>query len=1303
MVFVFFVLLIQPLVYAQANPQINYQGKLTTSAGVAVPNGTYNMRFWILTSPTIATSSALWTESLTVSNRVQVTNGLFSVMLGSTSPLTNVNFNQTLYLAVEVGGTTTVPAWDGEMSPRRILGSVPAAFEARRLEGLSSSSLLRSDEADTMAATSSGAVLTVIQNGAGAVSRFFSGLTEVFTIGQNGFVGIGTSTPSQVFSVVGNARITGALFDGTNASGTSGMVLQTTGTTTRWVATSTLGYLSGASSISDLGDVTITTPGSGQLLSFNGTQWVNSATSSLGLYGLSANSITSAQLLASLSDETGTGNVVFSANPIFTGTATFGSLFGTNATFTNATATNLVATNATSTNLGLTRLNIGGDSLTDLVGTGLTVTSGALSVATSTLGLGSGFFAQGGNSFGAPALFGTNDNNIVQFETNGIINMTLATSGNFSIGTSSSTARLSVLGAAGSADNLLTIASSSGQAVVAVRPTGRVGIGTSTPSSTLDVWGALLVATSSTPTLFANTALTRVGIGTAVPTETFEVVGNALVRESTNTRAYRFRTSGAELDFEGSNGDLYYSVWANAGFTGVQQFYMRLEDDNHLAHARGSWRWVNDNNLVSATTPYFSLDGVNGRVGLGTTSPSSLLSVAGNALITGAATTTGNAYFAGFVGIGSSTPESLLGIRREGVSGTSTVGIDQFVGLANTSLGATQFGNRFNLVTTNTATTTIVGSIFRIQDSTAFGNTVRGLEVQAQRGTNTLGENTALSGFGRTFGVRGTTEGDAGAVFEPAGIYGETRGTTQGNAIRGYSSTITTAALLSLFQDTSTFVGTGLLMNFGNAGGSFSSSTASRFLDLKVAGTSRFVVNASGTLTIGDGTNAAGLQIGRGGLCVDSDGSCNASTSGRISATDYFTGNSDLAEVYFSSDRLEAGEIVTLAGGLSVGRARIEDREQIIGVVSTQPGLTLGADDSSLRPGERAYPIALSGRVPIRLSTENGPIKKGDRIMLSSLPGVGMKATGTGMIVGIALEDFDDRKAYSQTFINQFGENLIVPEFAPFVPNDPRINDGCYFGAGGASGEAPCVPLSATTTDGQQREAERIAAVEAKQRALEDLARTPSSQRVLAGGQVVSVGQIIMFVDLSYQYLDTAQSEMIAMLASSGELSESNTENPTLFERMTHLASGFVDGVLSIFRLESKEVQTDELCIGATCVDEATLQRLLNESPSPASSGMVDTDNALVSLPVINPSPTPTTDEQSTDNEVMYDSLSSQIGAVVQRVADTSIPATSSSPVGVGSSDLVPDNDSMVVIPENVSVGNLPAEVVSDTINASEI
>ncbi|MEZ4195127.1 MAG: hypothetical protein R3B53_01885 [Candidatus Paceibacterota bacterium] len=241
------------LALAQANPQINYQGKLTNGSGVAVPDGTYNMRFWILTSPSIATSSALWTESLTASDtKVQVTNGLFSVMLGSSTPLTSVDWNQTLYLGVEIGGTST-PAWDGEMSPRKILGTVPAAFVANyanvagsastsdsattavsasssdTLAGIASSSFLRSDEADTMEATSTSPLLSLIQNGTGKLLSLFRGLTEVFTVGNNGHVGVGTSTPGSLFSVQGTAGSSTPLFTVASSTGTALMGILSNG------------------------------------------------------------------------------------------------------------------------------------------------------------------------------------------------------------------------------------------------------------------------------------------------------------------------------------------------------------------------------------------------------------------------------------------------------------------------------------------------------------------------------------------------------------------------------------------------------------------------------------------------------------------------------------------------------------------------------------------------------------------------------------------------------------------------------------------------------------------------------------------------------------------------------------------------------------------------------------------------------------------------------------------------------------------------------------------------------------------
>ena len=107
---------------ASFNEQINYQGKLTDTADSAVTDGVYHFTFKLFSSPSATTS--LWTET----NRVaDVTNGLFSIMLGASTTFPADLFNQTVYLEVTIGTTTPTET----LSPRKILGAVPAAFRQR--------------------------------------------------------------------------------------------------------------------------------------------------------------------------------------------------------------------------------------------------------------------------------------------------------------------------------------------------------------------------------------------------------------------------------------------------------------------------------------------------------------------------------------------------------------------------------------------------------------------------------------------------------------------------------------------------------------------------------------------------------------------------------------------------------------------------------------------------------------------------------------------------------------------------------------------------------------------------------------------------------------------------------------------------------------------------------------------------------------------------------------------------------------------------------------------------------------------
>jgi len=199
---------------AAFNEEINYQAKLADDTGATVPDGDYSITYKLYTAPT--GGSAVFTEVATST----VTSGLFSYLIGSSTSLSSVDFNQTLYLGVEING-------DGEMTPRKRLGAVPSAFEAQNAQTLgdiATTSFLRSDQADTIAATEASTLLTITQSGAGDIFNLFDGVTEVFTVTDGGDVAIGTSTPSDLFNVYTSAG-------NELAYGTNGLVLTGTKST----------------------------------------------------------------------------------------------------------------------------------------------------------------------------------------------------------------------------------------------------------------------------------------------------------------------------------------------------------------------------------------------------------------------------------------------------------------------------------------------------------------------------------------------------------------------------------------------------------------------------------------------------------------------------------------------------------------------------------------------------------------------------------------------------------------------------------------------------------------------------------------------------------------------------------------------------------------------------------------------------------------------------------------------------------------------------------------------------------------
>jgi hypothetical protein len=76
------------------------------------------------------------------------------------------------------------------------------------------------------------------------------------------------------------------------------------------------------------------------------------------------------------------------------------------------------------------------------------------------------------------------------------------------------------------------------------------------------------------------------------------------------------------------------------------------------------------------------------------------------------------------------------------------------------------------------------------------------------------------------------------------------------------------------------------------------------------------------------------------------------------------------------------------------------DGEEAVGIVSTNAGIVLGKRVAN------AVPVAFAGRVPVKVSLENGDIKAGDYLTVSlTRPGYAMKLTGDGKAIGRAMSD----------------------------------------------------------------------------------------------------------------------------------------------------------------------------------------------------------------------------------------------------------------------------------------------------------
>lgn len=490
-------------------------------------------------------------------------------------------------------------------------------------------------------------------------------------------------------------------------------------------------------------------------------------------------------------------------------------------------------------------------------------------------------------------------------------------------------------------------------------------------------------------------------------------------------------------------------------------------DSNYLGTTASGVTAYRDPNLLAVDNG----DGVNkltisraGRVGIGTTAPSSRLSVI--------ETATTSSRGIGITQYSTDATSALLNLTKlRGAPGApTTVANGDSIGsiYANAFTGGylATAGINFLINGTVTPSSAPTDMVFRT-GTTGFGNENMRLTSNGNFGVGTTSPAYKLDVAGQVRSSSGGFVFPDGSVQATA-TNGTITGVTAGNGLTGggvagavtlnigagtgltvapdsisvnYGSTAGTAVQ----GNTSVTVTAGSGMSGGGsvtlgAGGSVTLTNDDKGSAQNIF---KSVANAAGAAQFAAGSNNDAIRFeGTGGTTVSFDAATkkvtiNSSTSSatlsaaNVSAGQFgsstgggdysFPGNvtvagniaakyQDVAEWVPSEQKLQAGTVVVIDTERSnhVLASTSSYDTKVAGVISAQPGISLG------ERGEGKLLVATTGRVRVKVDATKGPIKVGDLLVTSEVEGMAMKSEpiimsgrkihSPGTIIGKALE-----------------------------------------------------------------------------------------------------------------------------------------------------------------------------------------------------------------------------------------------------------------------------------------------------------
>jgi hypothetical protein len=1088
-----------PVTTQAANPNlINFQGKVVNSDGTNVTNGTYTFRFRLYTStaPTDAgnacsANTCKWEESKSVT----VTNGVFQTELGDTTTMIDVSQFTDLYLGVKFNNDAA-----GEMSPRVHLDSAAYALNSDKLGGIAASGFVQ------LGATQSGNInIGTGTITSGSINGQTIGSSAIFagTMAIQGAsaltLGTATTAPGVIIFKTGGANT--VTFQGPTSNPTSSYVLKLPTTAPSLSQClqndgTTIGQLTfNACGSGDNITVNGTAATDANFLNTTASGTVTGVTWTL----TTASTPDDVSATITNASTTQAGSVT-TGSQTFAGDKAFQSV-GTNSTTAfavqNAAGTSILNIDTTDTNL---ITNPGFE--VAITGWIAASTTAPTRVTTSKyLGFGSGAISgvtTAGEGFKQvlPTTLANGTYTISWYDklVSGPaftdVMAALSTAGGAAVNCTGINSQTVI--STGWTRHWCTITAASDTAAnyITIRQVA---------ASTARTWNidAVQLELGSTPTAYGAGSISfNSNITSPINFKNVEDSTTAFqIQTSGGTNLATFDTVNQGITFTGNTtlnaqSDLRFADADSSNYVAFQSAATVTTNVTWTlpsADAAGCLKSDGSGTLSFA---------VCGDTNAQTFAASGNFTVPASALMTII-----EAWGAGGGG-GGGTGNTLSGASRSGGGGggggsynTTTI-LTSSLGIAGATVPVTigAGGTAGTGGTTAAGTNGGIGGATCLSTTTACAGT---MFLQAFGGGGGAGTGTAGNGGGGGGGVL-----SAGSVA--ATITGGTGGNPLGSAANtlnsgagGAGGATSTAAAVDGGSSswggggggasTTTGVansGNGGGSSQGGAGGGGGASTPITTFTLRSGGAGGHVPGLSAGGGAGGATTGAAGTAGAAGVGSGGDGGGGGASTGTAGATAGAGGNggargggaggggasagtgtqkggaggvggagylrtwtlrgtgADLAEVYCSNDTsLMAGDAVSIDTSLKAGvqkTAKAYD-SNAIGIVSTNPGLTMGnTEEDCAKP----VLVALAGRVPLSVSLENGPIKAGDELTASSTPGVAMKATKAGTVIGQALTGYDGSipAGFVVAFVQNHESNgAALTDLLPGLNNDSEV------------------------------------------------------------------------------------------------------------------------------------------------------------------------------------------------------------------------------------------------------------------------